>query len=93
MDIIGWLGCILFAICPLPQVVKTYKSRCANDLSICFLFAWLAGEVFTAAYVASLGYGQWSLLANYAANGVMCSYLVWAKCVYRLSDRGAHISD
>jgi uncharacterized protein with PQ loop repeat len=44
---IGWLGAFLFAICAVPQVVKTWKTKKAGDLSWLFLLLWLFGELFT----------------------------------------------
>jgi len=46
-EIIGWIGNILFAICGIPQVIKTFRSKSAKDLSLLFLWLWFSGELLT----------------------------------------------
>lgn len=81
MEIIGWLGAALFAICGLPQAVQCAREGHARGLNWFFLLAWLGGEVLTIAYV-------WPkmdvpLLANYFINLVflliMLRYKIWER--------------
>ncbi len=51
MEIIGWLGSILFAICAVPQAVQSYKQKHSHGISKAFLALWLFGEVFTTIYI------------------------------------------
>ena len=81
IEAVGWLGSILFSICALPQVWKTWKTKSAGDLSWLFLLAWFGGELFTAIYV--LADPKLPLLTNYAVNGACVVYLIWAKYAYR----------
>jgi MtN3 and saliva related transmembrane protein len=37
-DILGWIAAILFAICYLPQIVKTYRTKTVEGLSFGLLF-------------------------------------------------------
>jgi uncharacterized protein with PQ loop repeat len=86
-ETIGWIGNILFAICGLPQVIKTYKTKRAGDLSALFLWMWLLGELLTFIYVLT---GDWGtghihipLYFNYIVNMFMACYLVYAKYSYQ----------
>ena len=88
IETIGWTGNIIFAICGLPQVIKTFRSKSARDLSELFLWLWLVGELLTFVYILA---GDWQsgtthypLYFNYAVNIFMAAYLVWAKYTYPL---------
>jgi uncharacterized protein with PQ loop repeat len=85
-DIIGWMGSILFAICALPQVIHTFKTKRTDDLNELFLWLWFWGEVFTLCYVllddiANKIYHV-PLYFNYIFNLLMLVYLVFAKYTY-----------
>ncbi len=85
-ELIGWLGAFLFAICAVPQVIKTWKTKKADDLSWLFLFFWLAGEILMFAYIViddiALNISHYPLYMNYAFNIVMVVYLLFAKRKY-----------
>lgn len=66
MDVIGWLGSMLFALCGLPQAVQSYKQKHSNGLAWMFLLMWFFGEVLTFIYV--LPKADYPLLANYVVN-------------------------
>lgn len=81
MEIIGWIGAILFAICGLPQAWACYKQGHSRGLSWSFLLMWLGGEIFTIAYVFPKK--DIPLLFNYFLNLVfllvMIRYKVWER--------------
>jgi uncharacterized protein with PQ loop repeat len=85
-ETIGWVGNILFAICGLPQVVKTYQTKRATDLSVLFLWLWLMGELLTFVYILigdwETGIPHFPLYFNYIANIFMAIYLIYAKYTY-----------
>ncbi len=85
-EIIGWIGAALFAICALPQAVKTFKTKQAGDLSWMFLLFWLFGEIFTFIYVIiddiKLKTTHYPLYINYVVNIVLVFYLLYAKMFY-----------
>ena len=85
-EYIGWLGAFFFAICAIPQVVKTYRTRETGDLSFMFLLLWLLGEIFTFTYIIiddlEIGITHFPLYTNYIFNIVLVVYLVYAKKVY-----------
>ena len=66
LELIGWIGSILFAICGLPQAISCYKSGNANGIDWLFLMAWLGGEILTLIYVWPRS--DWPLITNYTIN-------------------------
>jgi uncharacterized protein with PQ loop repeat len=85
-EYIGWIGSVFFAICALPQVIKTYKTKRVDDISALFLWLWFLGEVFTLWYIVYddiiTGTTHWPLIFNYLFNIFMLFYLIWAKYSY-----------
>jgi uncharacterized protein with PQ loop repeat len=85
--ILGWLGAILLATCAVPQVIKTWKTKKAGDLSWLFLLFWLGGEILTLAYIIIddilLKITHFPLYVNYFFNIVLVFYLVYAKKYYK----------
>ncbi len=89
MEIIGWVGSGLLAICSAPQCWQTYKTRKVDDINIWYLWLWLLGIIGTAIYVGSqnlaTGNFQVPLFLNYVTNTFMASYLIYAKYSYKTS--------
>ncbi len=85
-ETIGWVGNILFAICGLPQVIKTFRTKSANDLSVLFLWLWFWGEILTFIYILlgdwETGIAHFPLYFNYIVNIFMAVYLIYAKYTY-----------
>ena len=77
MEIIGWLGSILFAICGLQQAIQSYKQKHSNGISKAFLALWFFGEVFTTIYV--LPKQDYPLLFNYGVNFACVMVIGWYK--------------
>lgn len=67
-DLIGWIGGLMFALCALPQALKSYKEGNSRGISWLFLFMWLIGELFTFIYVFNKHLWDFPLLINYALN-------------------------
>ena len=86
-EYIGWLGAFFFAICAIPQVVKTYETKQTGDLSFMFLLLWFLGEVFTFFYIIiddmHIGITHFPLYTNYVFNIVLVIYLLYAKIYYK----------
>ena len=84
--VLGWIGAFLFAVCAVPQVVKTWRSRSAGDLSWLFLLFWFFGEVLTLAYIITddvlESITHYPLYLNYMFNTVLVIYLIYAKAFY-----------
>jgi len=85
-EIIGWIGNILFAICGIPQVIKTFRSKSVKDLSVWFLWMWFAGELLTFIYIVigdiETNHQHFPLYFNYLVNILMACFLLYAKFVY-----------
>lgn len=85
-ETIGWIGNILFAICGIPQVIKTYRSKSTKDLSALFLWLWFTGELLTFAYIVigdiEIATFHFPLYFNYIVNVFMVSFLLYAKYFY-----------
>ena len=73
MEIIGWIGSILLALCAVPLAWTSYWNKNSNGISNAFLTMWLVGELLTAAYV--LPKKDYPLLFNYGLN-IVCLAIV-----------------
>ena len=86
LEVSGWIGSIMFALCGLPQAIKIWQTKSANDLSWMFLVMWAIGEVLTSSYVLitniKLNNYQYPLLINYILNGIVLIYLIYGKIKY-----------
>lgn len=83
---LGWIGAFLFATCAVPQVIKTWKTKKAGDLSWLFLLFWFFGELFTLTYIliddSLIGITHFPLYINYIFNIILVIYLIYAKKSY-----------
>ena len=86
IELVGWVGATCFSFCGLPQALKTYRTKSAQDFSWGFLWMWMIGEVLTFIYVLAqnieLGVYQLPLLINYFLNFSILCYLFFAKVRY-----------
>ena len=81
MEIIGWIGSAMFAMCGLPQAVQSSREGHSDGLSWLFLLMWFFGEIFTMIYVwPKMDY---PLLANYLTNMVFLVIILF----YKISPR------
>lgn len=84
--VLGWIGAFFFAICAVPQVIKTWKTKKADDLAWMFLIFWLGGELLTFAYIIIddilLKITHFPLYINYLFNMISVVYLIYAKYAY-----------
>ncbi|CAF1282878.1 unnamed protein product [Didymodactylos carnosus] len=51
IDLLGYLGGALLAICLLPQLYRTYKTRSAGDFSYIWNVLYMAGMIITIVYL------------------------------------------
>jgi len=77
MEIIGYIGSIMLAICGLPQAIESYKTKSSEGLTWGFILLWLFGELFTFAYI--LPKMDLPLLINYSANIIFLTIIVYFK--------------
>ena len=67
IEMIGWMGSVLFSLCAYPQAIKSYKDGHSDGLSWYFLLMWFIGEILTLIYVSCTS-ASLPLLANYLMN-------------------------
>ena len=83
MNVVGWLGAAMLAMCGLPQAWRVYRTGQTRDLSWWFLGLWAGGEACCLTYVLHdnivSGSMQWPLLANYGACIAVVLYLLARK--------------
>lgn len=73
MEVIGWIGSILLALCAVPLAWQSFKQKHSIGISNTFLTMWLVGELLTATYV--LPKQDYPLLFNYGLN-IACLIIV-----------------
>jgi len=69
LDLIGWVGSILFAISAIPQAWKSYKDGHSDGISASFLWMWFCGEILVMIY--TIPKLLWPLLFNYTFNIIL----------------------
>lgn len=78
IEIIGWIGSILFATCAVPQAYHSWKEKNSDGLTWLFLWMWTIGEILTLIYI-SVTSQQAPLIANYVLNLFFLAIIVWYK--------------
>lgn len=82
IETIGFLGAALLTISAIPQAIKTYKSKKADDLSISMLLSWSIGCFLMFVYVL-LTSADIPLLVNYLLNTIVSVGIVVLYFKYR----------
>lgn len=54
-EIMGTIGSLIICISALPQIVKTYRTKKANDISISYLIILMSGMTLTMIYSLYVG--------------------------------------
>jgi len=75
MEIFGWLYTICFAICYIPQIAKTLKTKKVEDISISLFGLSLIGYLSALIYTINELDSNYILLLNYLFGG-MCSLIM-----------------
>ena len=76
MDIIGYIGGGLLAVCGLPEAYRTLRDRKCH-IGWAFLLMWFFGEVFMLVY--SIELNDRPLLINYSTNITILLPMVFYK--------------
>jgi len=79
MEMIGWIGSFMFALCAVPQAFQSWKQKNSDGLSWSFLLMWFFGEVLTIIYVFPKP-DVTPLITNYFLNIILLVVIIW----YRL---------
>lgn len=72
IELMGWLGSMMLAICALPLAVEALKNK-RIALNRAFFHLWFWGEVLVCIYIVYQGPSP--LLINYAVN-ILCLLIV-----------------
>lgn len=68
VEYIGYAASALFAFCGLPQAIKAYRTKSAEDVSMLFLLMWGGAEELMPIYVYATHGFDVPLMANYFLN-------------------------
>ena len=79
VELIGWVGNTLLAICGAPQVYTCWKQGHGEGLAAGFLWCWCVGEILAFIYVLCFEVTSWPLIANYSVNTCFILTLIWYK--------------
>ena len=75
MVVVGWFYTLCFAICYIPQIVKSLKTKKVNDISVSLFILSLLGYISAILYTLSdIGFNL-ILIINYVF-GAICSLLM-----------------
>ena len=76
MEILGWAGSILLALCAIPQAYKSFSEKETSGISISFLWMWFIGEWMAMVYVFFERFSL-PLLLNYWSNIILITIIIW----------------
>jgi len=76
LNIIGYIGGILLAVCAIPEVIRTYNDKRCH-LGWPFLLLWFVGEIFMEIYAIALM--DYPLIFNYSFNLITTAFLLYYK--------------
>lgn len=80
VDMIGYIAGALLAICFLPQVWQTWKTRRADDVSLWMISLTLLSAIFYEIYAAMLG--LWPVVIMNGIFGVLVAIQLGLKIVF-----------
>lgn len=75
-ELCGWAGCILLAVCGVPEAIKAFREK-STGLTWGLLLMWFFGELLALIYCANLG--KWPLVLNYTVNIIILLPVLWYK--------------
>lgn len=83
MEVIGWVYTICFAICYVPQIVKSIKTKKVQDISISLFVLSLIGYLCASIYtICTIGFNA-VLLTNYTLGSICSLIMIIVYFMYR----------
>jgi uncharacterized protein with PQ loop repeat len=82
MEIIGYVGAGLLALCALPQAIASFKQGHSRGIDSLFLWTWFIGEVLLLAYTADQTGPRGPLFWNYWLNTILVGTIL----VFKIGD-------
>lgn len=79
MEVIGYIGATLLAMCALPQAVMSLRQGHSKGLSLMFLWTWYLGEILMVTFIWDKVDYNSPLFVNYAFNVFLLSMILYYK--------------
>jgi uncharacterized protein with PQ loop repeat len=76
METLAYIGSILLAICGLPELIRTIRTKKCH-IGWGMMLSWFFGEVFVLIYIAQRA--EPALLLNYSFNTVIIAIMLFYK--------------
>jgi uncharacterized protein with PQ loop repeat len=76
IETIGWISAACFALCGLPQAIKSYKDGNSDGIAALMLWLWTIGEVLAIWYVLGKHGMDLPLLTNYVVNLIFLTIIL-----------------
>ena len=86
LEVLGWIGAWLLALCGAPQAWNCYKVGHGRGLDPMFLIMWTIGIACMLVYILLKGFISAPLIANYTMNLVFLSIILRYKYFPRNRD-------
>jgi uncharacterized protein with PQ loop repeat len=86
MEVFGWIGASLLAVCAVPQAYDSWKTGNSYGITWGLLMLWLWGELFTLVYLFSKDVYDLPLICNYVANVFFVGIIIWYKLKPRITN-------
>jgi len=81
-EVAGIIMTLSFMFCYLPQIIKIYKNKSSQGVSLALIIMCIVGYISGMVYMFLGTFGLWWFL-NYCVGLIMCSILVYAWFKYR----------
>ena len=88
-EFFGILMMLSFMFCYIPQIIKIYKNKSSDDVSLMLILMSIVGYISGMIYMFLTRFGIWWFL-NYCVGLIMCSILVYAWFKFRQDDEDDH---
>ena len=83
MEIVGWFYTLCFAICYIPQIVKTLKTKKVEDISISLFTLSIIGYSSALVYCVTELNAPLVLVVNYIFGGICSLTMIILYYLYR----------
>jgi len=71
-EIFGWIGTVLFMLCYIPQIAKTYKTKVVTDVSLgMWTIQWIA---YTSCLIYAVTIQKTPLIVGYSIGWLMTAW-------------------
>jgi len=78
MELIGWIGAGMLAMCALPQCIECIRTGSTKGLNPWFLFLWAGGELLLYIYSVQAG-APMVIRLNYVVNLMLLTPIIGIK--------------